>query len=150
MAQKKSIFRVSGVKNAQGKLITNPKEKIKVTLEHFQNRMRKRDIKDDTKEVDDLNTKLVYKRLYLAKQNKSPPFEIKELEEVLTSLKPGKSKDPDDYICELFKDGVIGVDLKTSILMMMNKIKDDVKVPACLKNSNITILHKKNCKLDLN
>ena len=116
----------TGVKNAQGKLITNPKEKRKVTLEHFQNRMRKRDIKDDTKEVDDLNTKLFNKRLYLAKLNKSPPFEIKELEKVLKSLKPGKSKDPDDYICELFKDGVIGIDLKISILMMMNKIKEDI------------------------
>ena len=116
----------TGVKNAQGKLITNPKEKRKVTLEHFQNRMRNRYIKDDTKEVDDLNTKLFNKRLYLAKLNKSPPFEIKELEKVLKSLKPGKSKDPDDYICELFKDGVIGIDLKISILMMMNKIKEDI------------------------
>ena len=140
----------TGVNNAQGKLITNPKEKRKVTLDHFQNRMRKRDIKDDTKEVDDLNTKLFNKQLYLAKLNKRPPFEIKELEKVLKSLKPGKSKDPDDYICELFKDGVIGIDLKIFILMMMNKIKEDIKVPECLKKANITILHKKNCKLDLN
>ena len=35
-------------------------------------------------------------------------------------------------------------------LMMMNKIKHDMKVPECLRRANITILHKKNCKLDLN
>ena len=40
--------------------------------------------------------------------------------------------------------------MKISILMMMNKIKHDMKVPECLKRANITILHKKNCKLDLN
>ena len=54
--------------------------------------------------------------------NKSPVFEMKELEKVLKSLKPEKSKDPDNYICELFKEGVIGEDLKMSILLMMNKI----------------------------
>ena len=34
-----------GVKNIEGKLITNPKEKEKVILEHFTHRMRKRPVK---------------------------------------------------------------------------------------------------------
>ena len=62
----------------------------------------------------------------------------------------GKSKDPNNYICELFKEGAIGQDLKLSILMMMNKMKTEVTVPDCLRRANITILHKKNSKLDLN
>ena len=32
----------------------------------------------------------------------------------------------------------------------MNKIKKYMKVPECLRRANITIIHKKNCKLDLN
>ena len=75
---------------------------------------------------------------------------MKELDIVLKSLKKGKSKDPDSYTCELFKEGVIGKDLKESILIMMNKIKKTLQIPDCLKVANITILHKKKCKLDLN
>ena len=50
----------------------------------------------------------------------------------------------------MFKEGVIGTDLKLSLLMMMNKMKDEVTVPECLRRANITILHKKKSKLDLN
>ena len=65
-------------------------------------------------------------------------------------MKTGKSKDPNGYISELFKHRVIGTDLKKSILMMMNKVKSDLKVPQCLRIAHITILHKKKCQLDLN
>ena len=33
--------------------------------------------------------------------------------------------------------------------MLMNKMKSEVRVPECLRRANITILHKKNSKLDL-
>ena len=147
---KKSNPLPTGVRNVQGKVITNPKEKKNVTLEHFTHRMRKRKVKDEIKEIEALNTKLFKKRLNETKNVKSPPFEISELNKVLKSLKSGKSKDPDNYICELFKEGVIGKDLKKSILLMMNKMKKEMSVPDCLRTANITILHKKSCKLDLN
>ena len=114
----------TGVKNAQGKSITKPKEKRQVTLDSFENRMRKWGIKWDSKEVDYLNTKLLDQRLKLVRENKSPQFEMKELDKVLKSLKPGKSKDPNNYNCELFRPGVIGADMKMSILIIMNMIKD--------------------------
>ena len=75
---------------------------------------------------------------------------MKELDKVLKSLKKGKGKDPNNYVCELFKEGVVGSDLKVSLLLMMNKIKEDITVPECLRKANITILHKKGSKLDLN
>ena len=73
----------TGVKNLEGKLITNSKEKRKVTVEHFEHRMRKRKIKDELKGVDDLNSKLFEKRIEEARTNKSPIFDMKELEKVL-------------------------------------------------------------------
>ena len=66
------------------------------------------------------------------------------------SLKKGKSKDNEGYICELFKEGVIGKDLKISICLLMTRIKESLKIPECLQAFYITILHKKKCKLDLN
>ena len=73
-----------------------------------------------------------------------------ELDKVLKSLKAGKSKDPNNYVCELFKPGVIGSDLKLSIPMMMNQMKSQTSIPESLRTAQITILHKKGCKLDLN
>ena len=75
---------------------------------------------------------------------------MNELDNVLKSLKTGKSKDPNNYINELFKEGVIGTDLKLSILMMMNQMKSQITIPDCLKRANVTIIHKRKCKLDLN
>ena len=95
-----------------GKVITNPKEKKIVTLDHFSHRMRKRKVKEEVKELIDLNFDLFEKRLIESKNNKSPPFEIEELKKVLKSFKAGKSKDPDDLECELFKEGTLGNDLK--------------------------------------
>ena len=73
-----------------------------------------------------------------------------ELEKALKGLKTGKSKDFNGYICELFKEGVIGTDLKQSLLMMFNQMKSELVIPDCLKTAHVTILHKKKCKLDLN
>ena len=62
----------------------------------------------------------------------------------------GKSKDPNNCICELFKEGVIGNDIKISVLMIMNQIKRQMCVPICLRTAHITLLHKKGSKLNLN
>ena len=74
---------------------------------------------------------------------------MKELNKVLANLKSGKSKDSDGYISELFKDGIIGSNLKESLLMMFNSMKDAMFIPDCLKTAQVTILHKKSCRTDL-
>ena len=48
------------------------------------------------------------------------------------------------------KEGVIGDDLKLSLLMMFNQMKKELEIPECLRTVNVTILRKKKCKLDLN
>ena len=112
----------SGVRDIKGKVITNPSEKKKVTIEHFKHRMRKRQYIKNVVEVANLNEELFKERLKSSKENVSPPFNKEELDKVLKSLKTGKCKDPNNYIFELFKDGVIGDDLRESLLLMMNKM----------------------------
>ena len=68
---------------------------------------------------------------------------------VLKNLKNDKSKDFNGYINELFKEGVVGSDLRLSLLMMFNIMKDNISIPECLRTANITMIHKKKCKLDL-
>ena len=140
----------TGVKDMKGKVITNPIDKKKVTIEHFKHRMRKRSCMDNVEEVSNLNEDLFKERLKEARQNVSNPFKKEELDKVIQNLKKGKCKDPDNYIFELFSDGVIGNDLRDSLLILMNKMKGQMKVPDPLRNANITILHKNKDKLDLN
>ena len=139
----------TGVKNFEGKVITNPNERKKVTLEHFHQRMRKRKVKFDVEEEIKLNEDVFSKRVEEAETNQSAPFSMEELEKVTTKLKSGKSKDPNNLIYELFKDGVMGNDMKHSLLMLLNKMKTQMSIPDELKTAHITILHKKNSKLDL-
>ena len=43
-----------------------------------------------------------------------------------------------------------GKDLKQSLLMMFNQMKNKLVIPECLRTAHVTILHKKKCRLDLN
>ena len=139
----------TGVQNVEGKIITNPKEKQKVILEHFTHRMRKRPVKQEVMEILNKSEELFRKRVENAKTVKNCPFEMKELEDMLKCMKLGKSRDPENLVRDIFKEGVIGSDLKMSILMMVNRIKEQTAVPECMKTAHITMLHKKKNKLDL-
>ena len=140
----------TGVKNLKGKVITNPEEKKTVTLKHFKHRLRKRPNHEDTEEIAIVNEDTFIKRIEAAKLNQSPPFSMTELNKVLKNLKSGKAKDSEGYISELVKDGVIGNNLKESRLMMFNCMKYEMCIPDCLRTAHVTILHKKNCRTDLN
>ena len=78
-----------------------------------------------------LGEKLFQKRYEHAKKVKNPPFTMKELETTLKSLTTGKSRDPEFLKGDIFKENVIGDDLKLSILMMINKMKDKTYITAC-------------------
>ena len=72
-----------------------------------------------------------------------------ELETALKLPTTGKSRDHEFLKCDIFKENVIGDDLNVSIVMMLNRMKEQTYIPSCFKTSNITMLHKKKNKLDL-
>ena len=74
---------------------------------------------------------------------------MKELETILKSLTTGKSQDQNFLKCDIFKENVIGDELKLSIFMMINNMKDKTYIPACFKVVSIIMLYKKKIKLDL-
>ena len=147
---KKSKALPTGVKNVENKVITNPKEKKTVILDHFLDRTQEKPPHEDVKNVLDLENKTFELRLESSKRCKSPPIEMNELETAIKSLKIEKSRDPAGLISDIFREGVIGSDLKLSLLMMFNRMKDDITIPECLRTANVTMLYKKKCKLDLN
>ena len=111
--------------------------------------MRKRPVKEDVKHLIKFYEQLYQKRFEHAKNVKSPAFSMNELESTLKSLTTGKSRDPEFLKCDIFKEEVIGDDLKLSILMMLNRMKEQSYIPLSFKTTTITMLHKKNNKLDL-
>ena len=140
----------TGIKNINKKVITNPEEKKEVTIKHFEHRMRTRPRHQETKEIGQIQEETLKLCIEDSKRNKSLPFSMIELEKVLKKLKSGKSKDFKGNISELFKEGVIGNNLKESLLMMFNQMKYEMAIPECLRTAHVTILHKKNCRTDLN
>ena len=67
---------------------------------------------------------LCEKRIKLAKFKKSEILTIKNIEKVLKSLKNNKARDPLGLANELFKEGVIGENLKESLVMLINSMKE--------------------------
>ena len=79
------------------------------------------------------------------KLNKSKKWETEDF------LKNNKSRDPHGWINELFKPGVGGADLVDSILMMFNKIREEITFPEFMEFVNIVCIYKgKGDKMDLN
>ena len=139
-----------GKKNHENKIITNPEELKDLYLETFKFRLRHRSVLPGYEEIMDLQEDLFKLRLELAKTKKTPAWKMADLEEALKSLKPGKCRDPAGLIREIFKEEVIGEDLKQSMLILYNKIKETGEIPEFMKTANIAAIYKgKGDKTDL-
>ena len=90
-------------------------------------------------------------RLELSKYKKSKPWMLKDLENVLNSLKNDKARDPNGWVNEIFKTGVAGMNLKLSMLKLFNKIKTENHIQEFMRKADVTTIYKgKGEKSDLN
>jgi hypothetical protein len=105
-----------GKKNIKTQLITNPEELKKLYLDTFKYRLRHRPVQPGLESLLDDLEELFKERLEMSKNVKTKDWTTEDLEEALMQLKSGKCRDPDGLIRELFKEGVIGEDLKKSML----------------------------------
>ena len=65
-------------------------------------------------------------------------------------MKRGKARDPSGLVNEIFKPDVAGSDLIDAILLLMNRIKSEQKVPEDILYANITTIYKgKGSKMDM-
>ena len=70
------------------------------------------------------------------------------MKEVLNHLKKDKSRYPEGWAYELFKEETAGTDLLEALLKLMNRIKSKQESPTILEKCNITSIHKKKSKRD--
>ena len=75
---------------------------------------------------------------------------MKDLEKVISYLKNNKSCDSLGDANEIFKNNVADADLKLTILLLMNHIKNKHEYPGIIRLCNITAIFKKCIKNDFN
>ena len=137
-------------RNNMGTIITNPDIWKSLYLETHVHKLRHRPMKEGFLESEMLKETLFELRLKLAKLRKSKPWTERDLDLVLKSLKKNKSCDPHGLTNELFKPGVIGSDLKESLLSLLNGIKRNCHFPEFIQWADNYLIYKgKGEKLDL-
>ena len=139
---KNSSITPVGKKDNKGNIITNHDQLKNLYLKTYKQRMRNRPIKDKLESMKELKNELFAVRLNIAKENKTKPWKMIHLETVLKALKKEKSRDPSGWINELFMEGVIGNNLKISMLHIFNKIKENNEIPDFVRMADISTIYK--------
>ena len=114
----------------------------------YKDRLRSRPYRPDLLEVKKRKKRIFELKLKLSRSRKSSDWTVKDLEFALAKLKNNKSRDYYGYINEIFKPGVIGDDLKKSLLIMLNKLKANKLIPNFMNFTNITTVPKRGSQLD--
>ena len=139
-----------GKKDRKGNIITNHEGLKHLYLQTYINRLRNRPIKSGFEEIKKMKTELFELQLELAKNNKSQPWTMGDLEKALKGLKSDKARDPNGLVNELFKEGIEGRDLKLSLLKFLNRIKEKNCIPDFVRMADVATIYKgKGEKCDL-
>ena len=128
--------------NKNGNIVSSPHLIEELSLEVFVDRLKNRNIKEDLIDMKNDKEEMCKNSLKAASENKTLPWTMKQLEEVLKYLKKNKSRDPYGYANEIFKDNAAGNDLKTAILKLINRIKDEQIFPKALEICDISSIYK--------
>ena len=102
-------------KDCDGNLVSSHKQLKDLYLDTFIHRLRHRPIKEDFSYLKYLKEELCSRRLEYTKKIKTRDWTMEDLDKVLKSLKPNKSRYPHGFVNEIFKPGIIGFDLKSSL-----------------------------------
>ena len=103
----------------------------------------------DLKHLEELKIQAFEMKLEDAKKKKSPDWKMPELEKVLKYINKNKSRDPDGINRSIFHFDIIGDNLKESLLILFNKIKNEGQVPTFMKKAHISTIPKAGSKLVL-
>ena len=123
----KSIEIPHSILDKSGNHITDPNNIMTAYRNEFQHSLRKRDIKNELKQYDAIQSNLCKIRLIACQDKCSPDFTLTEVRQAVNELKSGKCVDPMGYIREVFINS--GDGLLLYLLDMINVIKKSKIVP---------------------
>ena len=150
---KKKIFPKSSdppfaIYNKEKQLVTDSKSILEVMKDEFAFRLRNREINPEYEEMRALKEYLCHLRLEITKRSDFFPWSMKDLEGAICRLKNNKCKDPHGHVNELYK--CMGEGGLKSLLTMLNRIKEELLIPANLQLSNVSTIYKgKGSKQDV-
>ena len=136
-------------KNHKGKIVSASNELKSLLSKEYKERLRIRPIRPDMKNVLKQKNEIFQMKMKLTETIKSQDWTLHDLDEALANLKNNKARDYEGFSNEIFKDGIIGTNLKKSLLIMFNKMKNEKYVPSFLNVANITTVPKKGSFLEL-
>ena len=125
-----------------GNLITDPNGLKKLYLETFLWQLRNRPIRPDLVDFQELKKTMFNTILIFCKKQKCRLWSMNDLESVLSSLKQNKCRDPTGLVNELFSTNNAGKDLKLSIFLLFNSIKETNQIPTFIKIVDISAIYK--------
>ena len=125
-------------RNPKGVLVTDHDELKVLIATEYKNRLRERGIKPGFEELRLRRQFMFDRRIKLSEARKNLPWCMKDLDEALSDLKNNKSRDCDGFINEIFKNDIIGSNLKDSLLEMFNLLREKQFIPEFMNDSNIT------------
>ena len=128
------------VYNSDDHLVTSSGDILSVMKEEFAHRLRNREISPEYAELKEIKEYLCKLRLQITKQATFYPWTMKELKTAISKLKNNKCRDPHGHINEIYK--ALGTDGLASLLVLLNRIKEELIVPNNLKMSNVSTIYK--------
>ena len=131
-----------------GNLISSDKALKERALEVYKERLSGNKIEKHLEELERDTNLLCEIRVKTSQRNKTQAWTMDDLKDVLKQLGNDKSRDPEGYINEIFKESVAGSDLLEATLKIMNLIKKKQRYPQILEKCNISSIHKKKSKRD--
>ena len=129
--------------NEKGETVTSNEEIKDLAVSTFKKRFEPNKIKNEYKELRKSKDDLFELIMKITRSRKTPPWEQKHLDKVLSNLKTNKSRDPLGLSNIIFKPNVAGSDFKLAILKLMNNIKEKQIYPKALETGNITCIYKR-------
>ena len=132
-----------GKKDEKGVLITSHNELLNLYLRTYQHRLRQRDMRPELNLTFELKNMLWDNISNILSIQKSEPWNMTNLNKVLSKLKNNKSRDPMGLCNELFKPGCAGEGLKIILLQIFDQIKTEQRIPEIFKWADIHTIYKK-------
>ena len=142
---KKKLFPRGGespfaMMDKSGNLIADYEGILELMKEEFTFRLRNRVINEEYSELKELKEYLCQLRLEITRKGLFRKWNMEDLTKAISKLRTNKCKDPHGHINELYKN--MGDDGLSSLLDMLNLIKETIIIPEKLNLSNVSTIYK--------
>ena len=107
-----------------GNLLTSDEAISNRAVEVYSERLSNNNIQSNFEEFEKDTNTLCELRLNISKKKTTKAWTLEELKLAIKQLHNNRSRDPEGFMNELFKEKVVGDDLLEAVLKLMNMIKE--------------------------